>query len=93
MLMRSRYTAYVLGDAAHLLATWHPDTRPQDCLPDPDTHWLGLAVKAHTPVDETHATVHFVARYRQGGKGHRLEEVSEFVYEKDRWFYLTGVHP
>lgn len=27
-LMRSRYSAYVLGDEPYLLATWHPDTRP-----------------------------------------------------------------
>ena len=27
-LMRSRYTAYVLGHADYLLATWHERTRP-----------------------------------------------------------------
>ena len=27
-LMRSRYTAYVLGRTDFLLATWHPNTRP-----------------------------------------------------------------
>ena len=27
-LMRSRYTAYVLRDAAYLQASWHPSTRP-----------------------------------------------------------------
>ena len=28
LLMRSRYSAFVEGDEAYLLATWHPDTRP-----------------------------------------------------------------
>ena len=28
-LMRSRYTAFVVGDAAYLSATWHPGTRPE----------------------------------------------------------------
>ena len=27
-LMRSRYSAFAVGDAAYLLATWHPSTRP-----------------------------------------------------------------
>ena len=27
-LMRSRYCAYVRGNADYLLATWHPTTRP-----------------------------------------------------------------
>ena len=26
--MRSRYSAFVREDAAYLLVTWHPDTRP-----------------------------------------------------------------
>lgn len=92
-LMRSRYTAYVLGDARHLLATWHPETRPDDCSPDAHTRWLGLEVKAHHHLDEAHAKVHFVARYREGGKGHRLEEVSEFELRGDQWFYISGAQP
>jgi uncharacterized protein YchJ len=27
-LMRSRYSAFAVGDPAYLLATWHPTTRP-----------------------------------------------------------------
>ena len=29
-LMRSRYTAYALGDDAYVLATWAPETRPAE---------------------------------------------------------------
>ncbi|MDQ6967588.1 MAG: YchJ family metal-binding protein, partial [Mariprofundaceae bacterium] len=29
-LMRSRYSAFVLGDAEYLLKTWHPDTAPDN---------------------------------------------------------------
>ncbi|WP_275423743.1 YchJ family protein, partial [Virgisporangium ochraceum] len=32
-LMRSRYSAFALGDADYLLRTWHPTTRPRS--PDP----------------------------------------------------------
>ena len=42
--MRSRYTAYVLGDGAHLFRSWHPRTRPGDTAPDPRVRWLGLEV-------------------------------------------------
>jgi len=31
-----------------------------------------------------------VARSKLGGRAHRLHEVSRFVREGGRWFYLTG---
>lgn len=90
-LMRSRYTAHVLGDGAYLLATWHASTRPDDATPDPQTKWLGLEVHDHRAVDEHHAEVDFVARYRVQGRGGRLHEHSRFVREDDgRWYYVDG---
>ncbi|WP_332813732.1 YchJ family protein [Ramlibacter sp.] len=90
-LMRSRYTAYVLGDEAYLLATWHPDTRPADASPDPAVKWLGLDVRDHRVLDGSHAEVEFVARYRVQGRGARLHERSRFVREDDgRWYYVDG---
>ena len=44
-LMRSRYSAYVLGLLDYLLATWHPSTAPGDLELDA-VKWLGLEVKA-----------------------------------------------
>jgi len=90
-LMRSRYTAFVLGDADHLLATWHPSTRPPMLSLDPAQRWLGLQVKAHLPIDATHAEVAFVARSRDAsGRASRLVEHSRFVREAGRWFYVDG---
>ena len=92
--MRSRYSAYVLGDSAYVLASWHSDTRPGELdLGDASaTRWLGLDVKKHVPVDADHAAVEFVARYRVGGgSAVRLHEVSRFVREDGRWYYLDGV--
>lgn len=84
-LMRSRYSAFVLGREDYLLATWHPSTRPAalelDATPRPQ--WLGLTVKAHMPLDATHATVEFVARYK-------LHETSRFVKMDGRWLYVDG---
>ena len=94
--MRSRYCAYVLGDAAYVLASWHPDTRPEtlDLEDTASTRWLGLDVKRHTPLDADHATVEFVARYRVGGgSAFRLHEISRFVRQDGRWYYVDGILP
>lgn len=94
-LMRSRYTAFALGNAIYLLATWHASTRPAnlDLDENPRPQWIGLQIKAHRPVidgDTERAEVEFVARYRIGGRAHRLHETSRFVREDGRWLYVDG---
>lgn len=91
-LMRSRYSAFVLGLEAYLLATWHPSSRPPslDLLVGPRPKWLGLEVKKHQNLGLTEAWVEFVARYRVNGRGQRLHETSRFVREEGRWFYVDG---
>ena len=92
-LMRSRYSAYVQGREDYLLATWHPATRPAalelDAVPRPQ--WLGLAVKSHALLDDSHATVEFVARYKLNGRAFRLHETSRFERVDGRWLYVDGV--
>lgn len=45
-------------------------------------------------VDDTVGRVEFVARFKSGGgKARRLHEVSRFVKEDGRWFYLDGDCP
>lgn len=92
-LMRSRYTAYVLADAAYLRSTWHASTRPAqlDLDTPPVPQWLGLTVKRHVVEDAEHAVVEFVARYKINGRAFRLHETSRFVREDERWFYVDGV--
>lgn len=90
-LMRSRYSAYVLALAPYLLATWHASTRPVTIEFEAGTKWLGLSVKSFRETAADHAEVEFVARYRiGGGAAARLHEVSRFVRENGRWFYLDG---
>jgi SEC-C motif domain protein len=94
-LMRSRYTAYVLGETDYLRATWAPETCPADLDADPAApgapRWLGLAVKRHEQTDDTHAIVEFVARYKTGGRAVRLQETSRFTRGDDgRWRYVDG---
>jgi len=94
-LMRSRYTAYVLGLEDYLLRTWHPDTRPQalNLAEDTSIKWLGLQVKRAETTSENSATVEFVARYKIGGKAERMHEISQFKQIDRHWYYLSGEFP
>jgi len=89
-LMRSRYSAFVRGDAAHLLATWHASTRPATLDLEPGVQWLGLEVRSRRVIDADHAEVEFVARSRLGGRATRLHERSHFVREGGCWYYVDG---
>ena len=91
--MRSRYCAYSLQNEAYLRATWDERILPAERLVnDEPTRWLGLEVKRHE-ADGDSATVEFVARYKIGGRAHRLHEVSRFVRFDGRWFYVDGSFP
>jgi len=93
-LMRSRYCAYVHGAHDYLLASWHPSTRPATLELDEAVRWLGLSVKRHEQDEADAAVVEFVARYRiGGGSAVRLHEVSRFVREGGRWYYVDGAFP
>ncbi|MGW9670917.1 YchJ family protein [Burkholderia pseudomallei] len=90
-LMRSRYTAFVCRDAPYLLDTWAARTRPAALDFADAPQWLGLQVKAHVQHDDAHAEVEFVARYKVGGRAHRLHERSRFERSNDgRWRYIDG---
>ena len=92
--MRSRYSAFVLGLRDYLLASWHASTRPAELelATTPPTKWLGLEIRNHQTTTDDAATVEFVARYKIGGRAHRLHETSRFVREDGRWYYLDGEH-
>jgi len=99
-LMRSRYTAFSLREEAYLRSTWHPDTLPDEPITaESDVKWIGLDVIKHKHVkDSDEATVEFVARFKVGGRAHRLHEVSSFVRQPDaagvaRWYYVDGAFP
>jgi SEC-C motif-containing protein len=90
--MRSRYTAFVVGDAAHLRRSWHPRTRPDDLALHPATRWLGLEVLTVADGTETDDTgsVEFRARLIEGREPGELRERSRFVRRGGRWVYLDG---
>lgn len=85
-LMRSRYTAFAVGDADHLVRTWHPRTRPEDIDLD-DTVWEGLDIEDAIE-DGDAATVVFRASWRREGARGVLSERSRFVRRGGRWVYV-----
>lgn len=93
-LMRSRYSAFALGLSDYLLATWHPTTRPAELGQDPDTEWKSLTiVSAEPPLGDSgyvHFKAYFYERRREQKRWHVLEEVSRFVKEQQRWWYIDG---
>ena len=89
-LMRSRYSAFVLGHVPYLMNTWHSSQRPAELTLEPEAKWLGLQIKQHRTTGEHTAEVEFVARFRVGGKAIRPHARSRFVREDSRWFYVGG---
>ncbi|MEV4441872.1 YchJ family metal-binding protein [Streptomyces sp. NPDC049577] len=92
-LMRSRYSAFVVGDAAYLLRTWHSSTRPRALDFDPDIRWTGLEILATSDGSAFHSegTVEFRAHCRAHGQEDSQHELSRFVREDGRWVYLDAV--
>ena len=91
-LMRSRFSAFALGDADYLLASWHPSTRPDHLDLDPRVRWYRLdvtATHAGGPFDDR-GTVAFVAHHRSPGGPGKQAETSRFVRERGRWYYVDG---
>lgn len=95
-LMRSRFSAFALGDEQHLLRTWHPETRPASVDLDPELRWYRLDVHGATgggPFEDW-GTVDFTAHYRpvpgaDGPRGSQREN-SRFRRVDGQWLYLDG---
>ncbi|WP_019203692.1 YchJ family protein [Tsukamurella sp. 1534] len=94
-LMRSRFAAFRDGDAAWLLTSWHPSTRPAELTLDEGLRWRGLQIvdTVDGAEGDEAGIVEFRATYI-GPDGHGvLHERSRFVREGGRWFYVDGDFP
>lgn len=92
-LMRSRYSAFVVRDAAYLLRTWHPDTRPAEMEFDAGTQWRRLDILSTSrggPLDSD-GVVEFAAHYQHEGEHAVQRETSRFVRVDRRWYYVSGL--
>jgi len=96
-LMRSRYSALVLGEISYLADTLSPDIRADfDQIEAENTardaQWLGLDVRAITGGLESDdsGSVEFVARFKLQGKARVHHELSEFAREDGHWICVGG---
>jgi SEC-C motif-containing protein len=92
--MRSRYSAFAVHDAAYLLRTWHPATRPSGLEFDPDQRWSRLEILGSTDGSAFHTegTVEFRAHYTLHGHADDQHENSRFVRDDGgAWVYLAPV--
>ncbi len=87
--MRSRYSAFALGDTAYLLRTWHPDTRPARLDLAGERRWTGLEIVETSGGTAFHSsgTVAFRAHYRDPEGPGVQEETSEFLRIEGAWHY------
>ena len=91
-LMRSRYSAFVLGLEAYLLDTWAASTRPPSVGLDPAVRRTGLEIidtEAGGMFDDE-GTVTFGADHESAGLPERLLEKSRFAREGGRWHYVEA---
>ncbi|MBO3734931.1 YchJ family protein [Glycomyces niveus] len=93
-LMRSRYSAFALGDAAYLMRTWHPETRPERLdLADDGRRFTGLRILETTGGTALHTqgTVRFRADYTDAdGPGSQTEH-SAFERIGGNWLYVDAI--
>lgn len=96
-LMRSRYSAFVVGKLDHIEATNTPKAmdsfdRFEMEASLADTEWLGLTIidaPAPDPSDSD-AVVRLSFRYRYKGKDRSQTEIAHFVRSNGRWLYDDG---
>ncbi|HSV27921.1 MAG TPA: YchJ family protein [Candidatus Omnitrophota bacterium] len=97
-LMRSRYTAFVVGNLDYLETTLAPEAKDDYDRAETEAwikegQWQGLEVRATEAGGEgdEEGTVEFVARYKFRGKPFAHHELASFRKVEGRWQYVDGV--
>jgi len=91
-LMRSRFTAYAVGDPDYLRRTWHPSTRPARLTLEPGHRWTRLDILdiERGGLFDSTGVVEFRAHYRESGRPGEVHERSRFVREDGHWVYVDA---
>ena len=96
-LMRSRYSAYVLGNIEHIVRSHLPAKGEEVDLEavtrfSKESDWQGLTIVSteRGGPEDTDGTVEFIARYKAGGKDHAHHERAIFRKVEDRWMFIDG---
>jgi SEC-C motif-containing protein len=93
-LMRSRYTAFVLGKIDHVARTHAPELRKDFNRAEAErtaaeVEWLGLDVLGASESGDS-GTVEFSIRFRRGGQDLTQHELSSFRRIDGEWLYEGG---
>ena len=88
-LMRSRYTAFCLGDLAYLRLTWNPETYPEELSAEEPADWINLEI-LDSDTSGTEGEVEFRAQLIFDNKLETLHEISHFDLLEGRWLYHSG---
>lgn len=91
-LMRSRYTAFVRGDAEYIARTYTSENRATVGGDLPAVDWVGLEILGTSGggIADRTGTVDFAARYRADGAVRIHRENSNFRREDGHWVYIDG---
>ncbi|MFP4417755.1 MAG: YchJ family protein [Chitinivibrionales bacterium] len=96
-LMRSRYTAFVVGDVAYIHDTIDPAKRDdfdEKSIQDwsKNSQWKSLTIvnTSNGTEKDTSGTVEFIARYKLEGGTREHHEVGTFGKKDDQWYYIDG---
>ncbi len=93
-LMRSRFTAHVVGDFEHLHRTYLATSREPYVAEagGPTKAWSRLVIHAHEAGPKPdQAFVDFTAYFREEDAEHALHEKGEFQRVDGTWFYSRSV--
>ncbi|MCR4376725.1 MAG: YchJ family protein [Rhodospirillales bacterium] len=96
-LMRSRYTAHVMGNFDHVANTHAPEIRSTynasaAKAQSQGTEWVGLEITETTgggQQDDT-GTVTFTASYKENGQTYAHRERADFRRDDGVWLYVDG---
>ncbi|MDF2152471.1 YchJ family protein [Vibrio sp. CAU 1672] len=97
-LMRSRYSAHVLGLVDYVVNTYHPSCHAEEqrdaITQSIDNDWCKLEVtKAEAGHNADEGFVEFNAYFNEDGKRYCMNERSRFVKEDGLWYYIDGTFP
>lgn len=91
VLMRSRYSAFVLANINYLQKSHHSSTRPNNKEKKEILEWTKSVIWQRLEVlNSTQNTVEFKAYFFENGKMDVIFEKSSFIKENDYWTYLKA---
>jgi SEC-C motif domain protein len=98
-LLRSRYTAFTLGDVAYIRRTRHPrsstafdEEAVRSWAEGSEWHGLSISKVDRGGAHDDQGVIDFVATYteKDGGKRHEHEEKASFVRHDGAWMFVDG---